>query len=98
MTAVTKALDADALPTGGDLWQLALDPAADFTPVVLQPGGTAKLTLTITASGTPGTAVSGAIRRGLIAPQGRAERPVRLLTRKTSRHNNIVISRFKLVY
>lgn len=61
MSAVTQGFNADATSAAGDLWQLGADPSAAFTPVIVQPGSTATLTLTITPTEAPGTVVSGVL-------------------------------------
>ncbi|WP_194924921.1 hypothetical protein [Catenulispora pinisilvae] len=61
MTAVSQAFNADAVSGTGDLWQAGVNPSAAFTPVIVQPGGQATLTLTVTPSQVPGTAVSGVV-------------------------------------
>jgi hypothetical protein len=61
MTAVTQGFNADAASASGDLWELGVNASAAFSPVVVQPGGTATLTLTITPAERPGTVVSGNI-------------------------------------
>ncbi|WP_370375720.1 S8 family serine peptidase [Catenulispora sp. GAS73] len=61
MTAVSQAFNADAVSNTGDLWQLGVNPNAAFTPVVVQPGGEATLTLTVTPSQAAGSAVSGVV-------------------------------------
>jgi hypothetical protein len=61
MTAQTKAFDQAVTSDTGDLWLSALNPAATFSPVVLNPGQSATVTVTITPSGTSGTAVTGTL-------------------------------------
>jgi hypothetical protein len=61
MTAVSQAFNADAVSGTGDLWQLGVNPNAAFTPVIVQPGGQATLTLTLTPSQVSGAAVSGVV-------------------------------------
>ncbi|WP_370350624.1 hypothetical protein [Catenulispora sp. EB89] len=61
MTAVSQAFNGDAVSNTGDLWQLGVNPNAAFTPVVVQPGGDATLTLTVTPSQVAGSAVSGVV-------------------------------------
>ncbi|WP_194917815.1 hypothetical protein [Catenulispora rubra] len=61
MTAVSQAFNVDAVSNTGDLWQLGVNPNAAFTPVVVQPGGEATLTLTVTPSQAAGSAVSGVV-------------------------------------
>jgi hypothetical protein len=61
MTAVTQAFNTDATSAGGDLWETGVDASAAFSPVIVQPGASATLTLTITPSAAAGTPVSGEI-------------------------------------
>ena len=63
LTATTKAFDPAVTTAGGDLWAASLNPAAfsTFTPVIIFPGQTATINVTITPSGTSGTVVSGTI-------------------------------------
>jgi len=59
MTVQTKAFDTAVTSETGDLWLLAIDPKARFSPVVLRPGQTAMVTATIEPVGTAGTVVAG---------------------------------------
>ena len=61
MAAVTQGFNADAASPSGDLWEQAVNASAAFDPVLVQPGGSATLTLTLTPAGAPGTVVSGEI-------------------------------------
>ncbi|QMU78105.1 S8 family serine peptidase [Streptacidiphilus sp. PB12-B1b] len=61
LTATTPAFDPSAVSPSGDLWELGLNPAATFSPVVVQPGHSATLYLDITPSGPAGSTVSGHI-------------------------------------
>ena len=61
MTAVTQAFNTDAASASGDLWETAVNASAAFSPVIVQPGASATLTLTITPSAAAGTPVSGEI-------------------------------------
>jgi len=60
--ATTKAFDPAATSSTGDLW-LAANQATPgpFAPLVLQPGQTGTITVTITASGAKGSTVSGVL-------------------------------------
>jgi len=61
MSATYSAFDpAVAAPTG-DLWQGATNASASFTPVVVNPGQSATIPVTITPSGSSGTVVSGTL-------------------------------------
>ena len=61
MTVSTKPFDSAVTTAGGDLWTAALDPSvlSTFTPVVINPGESAVINVTITPTGTKGTVVSG---------------------------------------
>ena len=61
MTAVTQGFNTDATSASGDLWETGVNASAAFAPVIVQPGASATLTLTITPSATAGTPVSGVI-------------------------------------
>ena len=61
LTATTAAFDPSAGSPSGDLWELGLNPDANFSPVVVQPGHSATLYLDITPSGPAGSTVSGDI-------------------------------------
>ena len=59
MTAQTKAFDPAVTSDTGDVWSAAINPAATFSPLVLDPGQTGTMDVTITPSGPSGTVVSG---------------------------------------
>jgi hypothetical protein len=62
MTAQIKPFDTSVTSPTGDLWLASVDgPSAlsSFSPVVINPGGTATIDVTITPSGTAGTVVRG---------------------------------------
>ena len=61
LTVTTKAFDPAVTTAGGDLWTASLNPSAPFAPVVIFPGQSATIPVTITPSGTSGTVVSGTI-------------------------------------
>jgi hypothetical protein len=63
MTAEAKAFDSTMTSAGGDLWQVAVDPSllSAFSPVTIEPGGTAVIHVTITPSGPSGTTVNGTL-------------------------------------
>jgi hypothetical protein len=63
LTATTKAFDAAVTSPSGDLWTASLNPAAfgSFNPVVIFPGQTATISVTITPTGASGTVVSGTL-------------------------------------
>jgi hypothetical protein len=59
VTAVTRTFDPAITSTTGDLWALAANPLASVTPLVIEPGQTATIDVTITPSASPGALVSG---------------------------------------
>ena len=61
MSATTRAFDPAATSAPGDLWETAVNPGElqTFSPVVIQPGQTAVINVTITPSAAAGTVVSG---------------------------------------
>jgi hypothetical protein len=62
MTAQTKAFDPAVTSTTGDLWLASINPAyALFSPVVINPGQTSTILVTITPSGPSGTLVRGTL-------------------------------------
>ena len=50
MTVVAKQFDTSVTSTTGDLELAAINPAATFTPVIINPGQTATIDVTITPS------------------------------------------------
>jgi Peptidase inhibitor I9 len=61
LTATTAAFDpAVAAPTG-DLWLESVDPGTVIDPVVVDPGKTVTIPVTITPDAAPGTTVSGTL-------------------------------------
>jgi hypothetical protein len=74
MTAQTKAFDSAVTSPTGDLWQLAVNPSAAFTPVTVNPGQTVTINVTITPSANSGSVVSGNLYvddlSGPLAPYG----------------------------
>jgi hypothetical protein len=63
MSATSNAFDSSVSSPTGDLWQASTDPAAlgNFAPVVVAPGQTATIPVTITPTGPSGTPVSGTL-------------------------------------
>ena len=61
LIATTKAFDDAVTSAPGDLWLQAINPAGTVTPVIINPGQTATIPVTITPSGAPGTVVSGTL-------------------------------------
>ena len=59
MTATIKQFDPAVTSATGDVWQQAVNPAAAFTPVVINPGQSATIDVTITPAGASGAVVSG---------------------------------------
>jgi hypothetical protein len=61
LTATTKPFDPAVTSSTGDFWLFAINPAAgaSSSPVIINPGQTGVINVTITPSGTPGTVVSG---------------------------------------
>ena len=63
MTVTTKAFDPAVTASTGDLWLGALNTAAfgSFAPLVINPGQTAVINVTITPAGSSGTVVHGTL-------------------------------------
>jgi hypothetical protein len=61
VTAQTQTFDTTATTPGGDLWELSNGTLASFTPVVIDPGKSATIDVTITPSAAAGTVVSGTL-------------------------------------
>jgi hypothetical protein len=60
LSAKTPDFDSSVTSSTGDFWAVAVDPNADLgSPVTIQPGDTATITVTITPSGHKGTKVNG---------------------------------------
>jgi hypothetical protein len=61
LTATTKAFDPAVTTDGGDLWTSAFDLSVlnTFAPIIINPGQTAVINVTITPAGASGTVVSG---------------------------------------
>jgi len=74
VTAVTRTFDPAITSTTGDLFSLAANPLAAVTPLVINPGQTATIDVTITPSASPGALVSGDLYvddlAGPLAPSG----------------------------
>jgi len=60
-SATTKAFDSAMTSSTGDLELAATNPATTFSPVVINPGQSATVTVTITPAGASGTVVSGTL-------------------------------------
>jgi len=61
MTAQTKQFDMSVTSSTGDIMLTAVNPAATVSPVVIDPGQTATIDVTITPAGAPGTQVTGTL-------------------------------------
>ncbi len=61
MSATTKAFDAAASSTTGDFWATEAGKGGRFTPVIVQPGQSTTIYVTITPSGKPGQVVKGTL-------------------------------------
>jgi hypothetical protein len=61
MSVVAKQFDTSVTSSTGDLELASINPAATATPVVLNPGQSATIDVTITPSAAPGTVVSGTL-------------------------------------
>ncbi len=63
MTATTNAFDPAVLSSTGDLWQASVNPSvlSSLSPVVIGPGQTGTITVTITPTGASGTQTSGTL-------------------------------------
>ena len=59
--AISIADDSAVTSGTGDLWRQSANAAARFSPVVINPGQTAVIDVTITPSGASGTTVSGTL-------------------------------------
>jgi hypothetical protein len=69
MTVITKPFDSAMTSPTGDLMQAAINPAAlgSLQPVLIDPGKSATIDVTITPSGVSGTVVSGTLYVDTIA-------------------------------
>jgi hypothetical protein len=61
MSVTTKAFDPAVTSGTGDVELAAINPAAPFSPVIINPGQSATIDVTITPSGAPGTEVIGTL-------------------------------------
>src|SRR6202041_594225 len=64
LTATTMAFDPAVTSPTGDLWLLSTNPAASVTPVILSPGQTTVIPVTITPAGPHGSTVNGTLYVG----------------------------------
>jgi hypothetical protein len=61
MTAQTKQFDATVTSDTGDLWLQSTNPSAPFSPVIIKPGQSAIIDVTITPAGAKNTKVQGVL-------------------------------------
>jgi hypothetical protein len=61
MLATTPAFDPAVTSPAGDLWQIAVDPTASLGTVIVNPGQSATIPVTITPGGSAGQVVSGTL-------------------------------------
>lgn len=61
MSAQTKAFDPAVTSDTSDLWLASTNPSAAFSPIVINPGQTATIKVTITPSAAAGTVVKGTL-------------------------------------
>lgn len=61
LAATTPAFDPAISSPPGDLWATSLNPSASFGTVIVDPGKSATIPVTITLSGPAGTVVSGTL-------------------------------------
>jgi len=59
MSVETKPFDSTVTSDTGDLWLASINPAATFSPLIINPGDSATVNVTITPSGASGTVVKG---------------------------------------
>jgi hypothetical protein len=61
MFVVAKQFDTSVTSTTGDIELASIVPVSSFTPVIINPGASATIDVTITPSAAPGTVVSGTL-------------------------------------
>ena len=59
--ATTRAFDPAVTSSTGDIWLAATNPAATFSPIIINPGHSAVINVTITPAGSSGTLVCGTL-------------------------------------
>jgi hypothetical protein len=57
--AQTKAFDSTVTSTTGDFWAFSVNPTGSFSPITIQPGHSAQVSVIFTPSGAPGSKVRG---------------------------------------
>jgi hypothetical protein len=67
MTATTKPFDSAVSSSTGDYWMIGATNSGSVSPLLLNPGQSGTINVTITPSGSNGTVVSGALYIGAIA-------------------------------
>jgi hypothetical protein len=61
MTTTSNAFDPTVKAPTGDLWRTSTNPGAHFAPIVVNPGQTATIPVTITPMGAAGTQATGTL-------------------------------------
>jgi len=61
MDVTAKAFDNSVTSSTGDLEPASINPATTFSPIVINPGQTATVNVTITPSGSSGEQVTGTL-------------------------------------
>ena len=61
MSALSKAFDLTITSDTDDFWLTSINPAATFSPIILGPGQTGTINVTITPTGASGTVVRGSL-------------------------------------
>ncbi len=61
MSAQAKAFDPAVTSDTGDIWLVSTSGSTSFSPIVINPGQSATINVTITPSGASGTVVAGAL-------------------------------------
>jgi hypothetical protein len=61
MMAQSKAFDPAVTSDTSDIWLASTNASVSFSPIVINPGQTATINVTITPSGASGTVVAGAL-------------------------------------
>src|SRR5208282_2724700 len=61
MTVQTKQFDSTVTSDTGDFWLASTNPATPFSPVIIKPGDSAVINVTITPSGAKNTKVQGVL-------------------------------------